>query len=218
MKYLTYKPIADIVKNEKGIALVTSLMLTLISLTIIMSLLYMITSSIQRTGATKRYKTVLEASYGGAEVVVRDIFPYIMRGIDNATLSANLQNDYSALSAIIPATTTQLCLQAKLTTPTASWPISCTADNKNLDAKAAPDIQLTLMGTNNTPFNIYSKIVDTVRGNSDTSGLQLEGAGVAEASSVITPQHFPYVYRLEIQGERSTNATEKSIISVLYAY
>jgi len=190
----------------------------LISLTIIMSLLYMITSSIQRTGATKRYKTVLEASYGGAEVVVRDIFPYIMRGIDNATLSSSLQTDYLALSAIIPSTTTQLCLQAKLTTSTASWPVSCTSDNKILDAKTAPDIQLTLMGTNNTPFNIYSKIVDTVRGNSDISGLQLEGAGVAESSSVITPQHFPYVYRLEIQGERSVNATERSVISVLYAY
>jgi len=36
--------------------------MTLISLAIVMSVMYMITQNIQRTGALKRYKTALEAS------------------------------------------------------------------------------------------------------------------------------------------------------------
>jgi hypothetical protein len=202
-----------VVRNEEGIALVTSLMLTLISLAIIMSLLYLITGSIQRTGAAKRYKTALEASYGGTEIFVKDLFPYIMRNYSGSQLVNQLQNDYQSVSATV--STTQQCLQAKLTKSTANWPAACSA---TLSPKSQPDLKLSLPGTNNQPFTVYSKIVDTVGGNTDISGLQLEGAGVAEAVPVITPQHFPYVYRLEVQAERASNATEQANISVLYAY
>ncbi len=201
------------VGNEDGIALVTSLMLTLISLAIIMSLMYLMTLGIQRTGASKRYKSALEASYGGTEMVVKDLIPYIMRNYDNPQLITSLQNDFSGVSATVSATPE--CFQAKLTKPTANWPAACSA---TLNPKAQPDLQLTLPGTNALPFTVYSKITDTVAGNTDLSGLQLEGAGVAETTPVITPQHFPYIYRLEVQAERAVNAVEKSNISVLYAY
>jgi hypothetical protein len=46
----------------------------------------------------------------------------------------------------------------------------------------------------------------------------LEGSGVAESSSLLTPQHFPYIYRMEVQGERQDNSTAKANIEVLYAY
>ena len=200
-------------RNEDGIALITALMLTLISLGIILSLMYLMTLGIQRAGATKRYRTALEASYGGTELVVKDMIPYIMRNYSSPQLITNLQNDYGSVAATV--TTTQKCIQAKLTNSTANWPAVCSA---TLSPKWQPDLRLTLPGTNNQPFNIYSKIVDTVAGNTDTSGFQLEGSGVAESAPVITPQHFPYVYRIEVQAERATNAVEKSDISVLYAY
>jgi hypothetical protein len=200
------------VKNEDGVALVTSLMLTLISLAIIMSVLYLITSSIQRTGATKRYRSALEASYGGTELLVKDLIPYIMRNYSSAQLISQLQSDYNGVATV---STTQQCIQSKLTKATANWPTAC---SPTLNPKSQPDILMSLQGTNGQPFTIYSKIVDTVGGNTDISGLQLEGAGVAESVPIITPQHFPYVYRLEVQAERAVNATEKSNISVLYAY
>jgi hypothetical protein len=208
-----------VMKNEDGIALVTSLMLTLITLAIIMSVMYLITSSIQHTGANKRYKSAMEAAYGGTELVVKDLFPMIMRDFASATLATDIAN-YSTDSGVnISMSTTQACLQAKLTLPTSQWAASCTdAAATTINPKSSPDLKITMPATNGTNFTVYSKIVDTVAGNTETSGLQLEGSGVAESSSVITPQHFPYIYRLEVQGERSSNAVEKSNISVLYAY
>ena len=60
-------------QNEKGVALVTSIMFTALSLVICMSLLYIITSGIQATGTLKRYRTALEATYGGTELMLKDI-------------------------------------------------------------------------------------------------------------------------------------------------
>src|ERR1039458_2481388 len=72
--------------NEQGIALVTSLMITLISLTMIMALLYMMTTGIQVSGMQKRYKTVVDATYGGADVVAKDILPYTINQINNTVI------------------------------------------------------------------------------------------------------------------------------------
>jgi hypothetical protein len=199
--------------NQDGIALVTSLMLTLISLTIIMSLMYLMTQNIQQSGMNKRYRTALEASYGGTEIVMKEILPQILRTYDSATLVTDLQSSFSTVTLQVP--TTQACLQSKLTQSTADWPASC---SQHPNPKNAPDMSLQLQASSGQPYTVYSKILDTVKGNSDTSGLQLEGAGVSESLSMITPQHFPYLYRVEIQGERSANATEQANVSVLYAY
>jgi len=44
--------------NNKGVALVTALMLTLISLTIVMALMYMITQGTTVSASYKRYKNI----------------------------------------------------------------------------------------------------------------------------------------------------------------
>ena len=199
--------------NEKGIALVTALMLTLISLTIIMALLYMITAGTKLSGAQKRYKSSLEASQGGAEILLKDIIPTVMRNYSSSTLVTQVQNDFSAVALQVDSA--QNCLQAKLTRPSSQWPAGC---SNTSNPKESPDISFNLQATTGNSFVVYTKIVDTVKGNTDVSGLQLEGAGVAESSPVLTPQHFPYIYRLEVQGERATNAKEQANISVLYAY
>jgi hypothetical protein len=210
-----------VARNEDGIALVTSLMMTLITLAIIMSILYLITSSIQNMGASKRYKSAMEAAYGGTELVVKDLFPMIMRDVASSTL-ANDISTYNQDSGITVTangynnlTKSQQCLNDKLTKSTANWTSYC---DSTVNPTTYPDFQIQLPATNGTQFTVYAKIVDTVAGNTDTSGLQLEGSGVAESSSVITPQHFPMIYRLDVQGQRSTNAAEKLNLSVLYAY
>jgi hypothetical protein len=201
------------ITNEKGVALVTSLMLTLISLTIIMALLYMITAGTKLTGAQKRYKSSLDAANGGAEIALKDIMPTVMRNVGDANLVTLVQNDFTGVNLQVNSTMT--CLQAKLTTPTDAWPAGCSNVS---EPKQAPDMTMTLQATAGNSFQVYAKIVDTVKGNSETSGLQLEGTGVSENSPTLSPQHFPYVYRLEVQGERAVNAQEQANISALYAY
>jgi hypothetical protein len=217
MRTVKLPKISRHLSNRDGIALVTALMLTLITLAIIMSLLYVMTASTQRSGSIKRYRTALEASYGGTELVVKEVMPYLMNQFQSYTSSQVISHVTADYSAVQMSPTTANCLKAKFTQPTANWPSSC---SKSLDPKDNTDLRLTLQSSGNgQPFNVYSKIVDTTAGNSDTSGSRLDDASsVANSGGPITPQHFPYVYRLEVQGERSANALEKSNISVLYAY
>lgn len=200
-------------KNKDGIALITALLMTMISLTIVMAVMYMITQSIQQTGLAKRYKTALEASYGGTDIVMKEIVPEIMKNFISASLVTNLETTFSAVSLLV--LTSDTCLQNKLSLGTKAWDASC---SQTTNPRSSPDIEFQMPAVNGQPYMIYAKIVDTLGGNTDQSGLQLEGGGVAESLSFITPQHLPYVYRLEIQAERSTNATEQANMSVLYAY
>lgn len=200
-------------KNEGGVALVTALLMTMISLTIVMAVMYMITQSVQQTGLVKRYKTALEASYGGTDIVMKELVPVIMKNLESASLVTDLESTFSAVS--LSVLTSDTCLQNKLSLGTKAWDASC---SQTSNPKNAPDLQFQMPALNGQPYTVYAKIVDTLGGNTDTSGLQLEGGGVAETLSFITPQHLPYVYRLEIQAERASNATEQANMSVLYAY
>ncbi|MDD2337391.1 MAG: hypothetical protein PHD01_12530, partial [Geobacteraceae bacterium] len=194
--------------NQKGIALITSLMLTLICLSIVMAMYYLIGQGVQTSAGQKAYRTANEASYGGADIVLKNVVPLVFQGLS----SASIHNEFTgSLNLQFPSGST--CLHDKLTLKTSKWPTSC---SQTLDAKTSPDISFTLNAVSATavPYKVSTKIVDTISGNTDISGLQLEGAGVAESSSVITPQHFPYVYRLEVQAERSVNAKEQASLSV----
>jgi len=204
-------------KNRDGVALVTSLMLTLISLTIVMALLLMITRSTTVSAMNKRYKTSLEAAYGGTELITKDIFPIMLRSFDNATFATDVNTAFSAVSLQVNAADagTLLCFRAKMSQPSSLWPVGC---SRTPNPKDSPDMTLTLTAVSGNPFTVYAKIVDTQLGNTERSGLQLEGAGVAETRSVITPQHFPYIYRMEIQSERQNTVSGQANIEVLYAY
>lgn len=209
--------------NERGVALVTALLLTLISLAIVLAALYFITQQTQLSAASKRYKTALAASHGGVEVFTREIIPQLFNGYSTGRLAAafngatpdpNLQNINLALS-----TSTQ-CMSEKLNKDTKDW-ANCPSDTKRLDPKYLFDARFTLQGLSLQPgFNVYAKLVDTQRGNSDTSGYELldSGSGVTGTHSGVSPKHIPAIYRIEVQGERETNPLEKAQLTVLYAY
>lgn len=201
------------IRQKEGIALVTSLMLTLISLTICMALLYMVTKSITQSSQNKKYHTSLDAAYGGSEIVLKDIMPIVLQNYSSASLETQVESAFSAIG--LEVRSTQNCLQSKLVKPTASWPSGCSNIS---DPKKSPDMSFTLQSATGNPFIVYSKIVDTIQGNSDTSGLQLEGSGVAEASTLLKPMQIPYIYRMEIQGERQNNPSTQATLEVLYAY
>jgi len=202
----------NLLKNEKGIALITTLMLTLLSMMVSMALLYILTMDISQTGMHKRYKTALEAAAGGSQIVLREILPQILQNYDSSSLQTDIQSAFSDVKLTI---TDSECLRKKLTTATGSWNTAC---SQTLDPISVPDMTLRLTPTAGTPYTVYAKVIDTIQGNSDLSGLQLDGDGVTQSQSVITPQSIPYIYRLEVRGERSTNANEQARLSVLYSY
>jgi hypothetical protein len=202
--------------NNQGIALVTSLMMTLISMAVIMALLYMITGSTQRSGATKRYKSGLDAGTGGAQLVVKDLMPYLMDQFQNYTSTQVTNHAKTDFSPLIQDTSPANCLKAKINQPTGLWPSACSA---TFNPKSQPDVTMTLQATTSMPFTVYAKIVDTVGGNTELGGSKLdEVSGVAYLAGTNTVQHLPYVYRLEVQAERQQGSIEKSNISILYAY
>lgn len=199
--------------NKHGFALITTLMFSLIATTIIMALLYMITASTAQSGMHKRYRTALDASVGGSQIILKEVLPNIMQNFASTTLAADLATTFSATS--LSVVTTSACLQQKFTAATASWGTAC---SNTLDATNNPDMTLSLAAINGSPYTLYAKVVDTSAGNSDLSGVELDAGGVTEGSSTITPQSIPYIYRLEITAQRASNAIEKSKLSVSYAY
>jgi len=176
-----------------------------------MALLYILTMDISQTGMHKRYKTALEAAAGGSQIVLREILPQILQNYDSSSLQTDIQSAFSDVNLTI---TDSECLRKKLTTATGSWG----ACSQTIDPISVPDMTLRLTPTSGTPYTVYAKVIDTIQGNSDLSGLQLDGDGVTQSQSVITPQSIPYIYRLEVRGERSTNANEQARLSVLYSY
>ncbi|HIJ94673.1 MAG TPA: hypothetical protein HPP94_02835 [Desulfuromonadales bacterium] len=216
--------------NQKGIALITSLMLMLISMTIVMYLMYMITSGVKMSGANKRYKTALEASYGAVDLITKDVLPQIFK----TTIAASLTTPGTAITGLGFASvlnftpSSDTCLINKFTKPASQWNAAC---SNTTNPKVAPDFTMTLNSTVGDPFIVYTKIVSTICSDtrayptgkctgSDLSGFEEldPGLGTSSGSSVVSPQSMPAIYRIEISGERSNNPLEKSNLSVLYAY
>ncbi len=199
-------------QNERGIALVTALLLTLIAFAITMAILYMVIWQTKLSGAHKRYKTALEASQGGVQLFTQQIIPQVFGNVSGASLASQFP---AGLGLNEPNSS---CFQFKLLNPTAKWG-SCADLSDPYNATSKPDVTFKLQGAAST-YTVYSKIVDTVPGNSDLSGYALldSGAGVAGISSGIAPKHIPAMYRIEVQGQQATNPLEKARLSVLYAF
>jgi hypothetical protein len=221
-------------RNEDGIALVTSLMFTSLALVISMALLYMVTIGAKTSGSMKRYKSVLDATYGGTEIITKDL-------IANALSFQNQSSSFNSflqgrMAGISP--TFSNCLQMRLETPRNAWTGACASVNG--DPRTAPDIVFPLNATAGSSFNIYSKIVDTtewrfisfssnaagtpvaltkkIAGNSERSGINSLIKGGVVVNQTPSVPHYPYMYKIEIQGERQQSRVEKGKISVLYAY
>lgn len=195
--------------DEKGIALITALLFMAIGLIVALASTYLVFTGMRVSGIKKTYQTALEAAHGGVELTTMEVIPKIISG----TATTTVANDYTEVSLSFPS---GACLNRKLNNATGTWGVC----NSTLDPTTSPDMTFTLRGVPPQPnFIVYTKIVDTVEGNSNTSGLVLEGLGVAESGSgVVTPQHYPYIYRVEVQGQKQTAADERANLTVLFAY
>jgi len=218
--------------DNKGIALVTALMLTLITMGIVMALFYMITQSVKLSAANKRYRNVTEATYGGAELVAFDIIGTAWKNYSSsAGATSKLVSTYGNVD--LTASVSNDCFIQKLSSPTSSW-TSCGAAEKSMDissVKSDPDISFLLKGAaTGQNYNVYAKIVDTTAGNTDTFSLISDSSdkdGLISASgssysktggSQVSMMHIPFSYRIEVQGQPAANQLEKSNVTVLYAY
>ncbi len=197
------------IRDNKGIALVTSLMLTLISMTIITALFYVMSQSILMSGANKRYKTVLQAAYGTSEIVSKDIIKKIFDGYSSSSALAEQYPTLAGFSA-------DPCIRSKVNNNTVDWPAAC---NNSFAANIQPDVTFLLQATSNQPFRVYAKIVDTFKGNTDKSDVPTlrEAHNVTDASGA-AGETIPNTFRIEVQSERAQNPLERAKLSVLYAY
>jgi hypothetical protein len=188
-----------LLRNEKGIALLMILVLSAILLGVMAALLYMITSGTQISGMQKRYKTALEAGVGGINISYEFIGARGDPGIPDlpVTIMASSQ-----------------CLTDKLTKSTANWDPSCDyTQNIDVSSSSTYDWQFDLGN-----YRVYSKVVDTVQGNSGGDLGLVKGGVVSANSGEITAVSIPYLYTIEVDAENTSNPNERAKMSVLYEY
>ncbi len=195
----------NIKRNSSGIALVTALMLTLISLSIILTAIYLINRGTFSSGLQKRYASTYDAGIGGASL----LSDLITQTLQNAPVAAN----YAAINLA-----TSACVQFKLLNDTSLWG----ACNTAINPVVSPDYSFRLFGVQSN-YDVFIQIVDAEVGNSDMSGVYLTAIGVAPTGgSSFSPPHIPNTYKMELQAQRQVinpaNPTERANFSILYAY
>ncbi len=184
-------------KNESGIAIVIVMLLAFVALAISGALMYMLARAGYMSGMQKQYKTASEAGVGGAEVV----FQVVATG---GTLSAPA----IGLTYNNPAD-----IEKKLKRPTSEW--DGLDNTMTIDPNVATSYDMRFDLGN---YRVYSKIVDTVPGNSaNDMGLQNKGVASAGTGELIVMSN-PYLYTIEVLAQRTTNPAERAKVSVLYEY
>jgi hypothetical protein len=219
-----------LLKNEKGIALIMVLVLSVVILAIIAGLVYMITSGTQISGMQKRYKTALEAGVGGVDITYQIIG---LRGeITSINSFKNSMPSFLNLDIVTPNTCitrnitdctdigSYTGIAAKSNLPTMCWSgcdFSQTIDP--LNNPTSYDISLELPGILTTPtYNVYAKIVDTVLGNSGGDEGLLKSGVVSANAGEVTVMSIPYLYTIEVDAENAANPSERAKLSILYQY
>lgn len=212
-----------ILRSEGGAALITALMLTMLTLVIALTLLTVITTGTKVSASQKRYRSSLAAAQGGVELLSAEIVPRLFQ---SSSLAPDeqlkklvlMEQEYSLIDLHLqdPA-----CLKQKLEEPAGSWN-KCSAAQASTDLAQAPDVSFRLAGEAPAKgFVITSKIIDTTPGNSDASGNDLldPGGSVTSNEPIVRPRHVPAMYNISVQGVREEpGSREKARLSVLYAY
>lgn len=189
-----------VLSSEKGIALVMILILAAIALAIMAGLIYMITAGTQISGMQKRYKTALDAGFGGADISYQLIGARGDPLIPGITLTFNI---------------TSSCLTDKLNKSTANWGGGC---DKSMTISSSSNDMYFDLGTSPNIYRVYSKIVDTVEGNSGGDEGLLGKGVVSSGSGEVTVVSRPYLYTIEVDAENRDNASERAKLSILYQY
>ncbi len=196
--------------NESGMTLVIVIVLAAAALIVMAGLIYMVTSGTELTGTARRYSTALEAAVGGVDATA---------GLINLNSATNfsLQNAGINGGAPISSIANATCVNTKLTQPTANWTANgCPANTSTswiIDPTNSKTYDMTVTLGN---YTVYSKIVDTIQGNT-AQAQGLVQTGVVQANSgqdAVTA--IPYIYTINVLSIGP--ASERSKVSAVYEY
>lgn len=201
MRYCMY---GRTIGNERGMALVMALILGVIGMLMLASVLYVVRTGAWTSGSKKRYQEALASSHGGMNFFAKEI---IQRGVEGTTLS-----DMGSYNGMLSQVIANADFTKKLTT--SGTVTDGTYPNNTLD------MTLTLIFPPPNPNMIVdTTILSTSRGNSGTSSNVLVGGGVITGGSgTIAPQHFPYLFQVDIQARSAINTRENARLSAIFAY
>ncbi|GFO55182.1 type IV pilus minor pilin PilX [Geomonas sp. Red276] len=200
--------------SQRGAALVTALMLTTLALVISLSLLYVVITGTRLSAGQKRYRTALAAARGGVSLMTEELIPRLF----NSASAGDLETEFALVDLKVPQFD---CLRQKIDHASDRWNL-CTPAQVSADPEEYPDAVFRLKGgLDTTGFRVSSKIVDTVVGNTDQSGIDFLDTGGAASSKddIVHPRHVPILYSIAVSGTRSGGPVrEKAKLSLLYAY
>ena len=188
-----------ILGSERGMALITALVLGLVGMLMISSLLYLAGTGIWTSGSKNRYQTALETAHGGLTFFAREI---IERGVGGTALHS--MGNYGG---VLTPVATDASFTTKLKT-TGNYP-AAPADATLTFTFAAP----------NPNINVNTTILSSSRGNSGTAHRHtlLTGGVATNNTGTVQSQHIPYLYQTEIRAQ-SVNAQENAGVSAIYVY
>lgn len=185
----------NLLRNEKGFALGFVLILAAIALTMTLAMLLMVGRGSFVSGQQQRFRTAVEASRGGMQAMLQLI---ASRGILTTPYTNQVLN---------------AGVGTKMSSITGTW---VGLDNAITIDPATPstyDMRIDLGA-----YRVYTKIVDTVDGNSGADEGLLKSAVVNSGSGEVTVVSVPYLYTIEVLSQSQVNPTERSKLSVLYQY
>jgi Tfp pilus assembly protein PilX len=193
-------------RDNKGVALMMVLIISVIVLAVMAALIYMLTSGTQISGLSKRYSTALEAAQGGQSVMEQIIRA---RGDLDPTFE-------TAINLTMPTTEAEDCLKIdKLIESTEDWRAVC--NTSTIIDLSDPDTYDMKFDLGN--YEVYAKIAQTIEGNSGQSDIDLMKTGVVESNAAeVAVQGVPYYYAVEIDSRNKNNLSERARISLLIQY
>ncbi|MBP1748249.1 MAG: pilX-2 [Deltaproteobacteria bacterium] len=206
--------------TEKGMALVSALIVVSVAAGLFAAIMYFALTGTEISGLQRKYHSSKEASLGAIDVLTKDLLPTVMGGTNLSAAVSALVKPTAVMPAVTADSAKDACFTAKLTKGTSGWP-GGTCDS-GTDPTVNPDIVFNLKGKSDQtkPYVVNMKVIDTVTGNSDKSGVVLDlGSGVVDdASSLIRIQHFPFLYTIVTDARQQGSTTDRVNIEVLYAY
>lgn len=183
--------------NERGIAMVVVLLLMMVALALTGGMLYMLARGGYMSAMERRYKTALDAGIGGTDVTLQ-----LIAGRGALTMQP-------ANNLVINGT-----ISAKIDNSTATW--GAAVDNSvSIDPgnAATYDARFDL-----GDYRVYTKIIDTVQGNSGADEGLLKSGVVNAGTGELVVVSMPYLYTVEILSQHATNPRQRAKLSVLYEY
>jgi hypothetical protein len=191
----------NIVRNERGVALMMVLVISAVVLVVTTAMIYMLTTGTKISGIKKRHESALEAAMG-CEGVMRALI--------------GQRGDASELGGLNMTITSTNCMDLKLTKAKGEWESSCDSSYIiDQDDASTYDISADLGS-----HMCYAKITHTGEGNSGKAGGgSLKKLGVvADDTAGGSVVHYEYDYSIELMAVNKSNTNEKAKLSMLYLY